>query len=81
MKMHFQSKADVSSLVEIEREQYKQLLQTKTGHELAVAVVEAMKVLDIDPRQSALDKADAFFSYGDVVSGAISPSELLSEVD
>ena len=81
MLMHYCGQNDKEVLAEIDDDRYREFLQTLEGQELAEAVDGSIIVHDDDPRRSALDNADVFFSYGDVFRGRISASELLEEFE
>lgn len=81
MRLHVMDSMDNEIVAEIDAGVYRNLLATKTGRELADAVVGAYTVVDSDPRRSDLDNTDAFFPYKDVVRELTTAEELLAELD
>jgi hypothetical protein len=81
MLLHLMDHNDNELVAEIDETVYRGLLQTKDGKDLANAVREAYTVVDDDPRRSAIDNTDAFFSFNDVYQGFLSAAELLQELD
>ena len=81
MNIHFLNLHDNDTVISMDKEAYVKLLKTKNGYELADAVKNDSTVVDNDPRPSLLEATEAFFPYNDVVSGYITGSELLDELD